>query len=213
MKLAIAASTILIGAVIPAKADWIREATSEHCSEESRDRIAASTRNQIESSVRRAEAAIEPPASVSDLSCLDGLMDLQLDWFAPAGGLESIFAGTLDGSIGSGDHHRRICRSAERRWGQLTKPLNNPLALLKRGLPPDFGDSFDLTRSRGPNTGESSVIQDQSAAQRTTSSAVSDSAQASGPRPNTGILPTQTQEIKNNPVDEIWRTLYGRGSQ
>lgn len=49
------------------QADWTRDMTDEHCSEQSRLRISCCVRIQIESLVRRSEAANAPPAPDGNL--------------------------------------------------------------------------------------------------------------------------------------------------
>ncbi|MCY3878951.1 MAG: hypothetical protein OXF74_07205 [Rhodobacteraceae bacterium] len=168
MKLTTIATSFLILMPLPLAADWIHAATGTYCSDEARTRIAAATRRQIESSVRRSEASIQPPAPIGDLSCLDGLMELKLDLFAPTGVLGSIFSGTLDGTLGSGADARRICKFADRQWRELTRPLTMPLTILKRGLPADPAAAVNPARPAGRPAGR-----------------------------------------RNDPVDEIWRSLYG----
>ena len=136
-KLATLAMILAIG-ITPASAEWIHDMMIEDCSEESRDRLAAATRQKIELSVRRAESSIEPPAPIGDLGCLDGLMDINIDVFAPVGPLSQIFSGSLDGVLNQAGDTRRFCRFARRRWNEMTNPLTQPLKLLKQGFPPDF---------------------------------------------------------------------------
>ena len=129
----------------PASGEWIYDMTIDLCSEESRTRVAANSRKQIESSVRRAESSINPPAPVGDLGCLDGLMSTSIDRFARTGALKGIFSGSLDGLGQSGDGpSRRICSLAKAQWGRLTKPLKKSLDTLGTSLPPDFSGNFKL---------------------------------------------------------------------
>ena len=108
-----------------AHGDWLYDLTSERCSEPSRYRVATLTRQQIEFSVKRAEASINPPASIDSLSCLDSLMQVQLGSFAPTGPLGSIFSGTLSSVLDpSGNVAQRICSMAEREWRKITRSLN-----------------------------------------------------------------------------------------
>ena len=203
-RTAAAAGVLASVFAVHAQADWVREATSADCTGQARDRIAAGTRRQIESAVRRAEASISPPASVGDLSCLDGLMELPLDWFAPAGGLESLFSGSFDGVVGSGADARQICSFAERKWRQVTRPLTSPLDLLRLGLPPDLADAFDVARKLDSDNGHRRFATGRGragAASKSPKGAISDT-------PNGGW---QEESGEDNPVDEIWRTLYGDG--
>ena len=94
MRLAVLAG-VLAACAASADADWIHDMLLEECSIESRNRLEASVRRNIESSVRRAEASIEAPASIGDLGCLDGLMDVNIDVFASVGPLSSVFSNSL----------------------------------------------------------------------------------------------------------------------
>ena len=136
-------------------------------------------------------------------------MELPLDWFAPAGGLESLFSGSLDGVIGSGANARQICSFAERKWRQVTRPLTSPLDLLRLGLPPDLANAFDLARSLSGDSRQFNAAiggSGRSGAVNTTSG-----------RPHSSIADSlnggrQGHDGDGNPVDEIWRTLYGTGA-
>lgn len=211
MSSRIAAAACLLASVfaVQAQADWVREAISVDCSDQARDRIAAGTRRQIEFAVRRAEALIDPPASVGDLSCLDGLMELPLDWFAPTGGLESLFSGSFDGVIGSGASARQMCSFAERKWRQVTRPLTSPLELLKLGLPPDLADSFNIARSLGEGIAQRNAMTGRNSLSGG-AGAASGMRQRSIARPLNGSREGENGD--GDPVDEIWRTLYGNGA-
>ena len=204
---AAAVCALALVCAVQAQADWVRDAISADCSDHARDRIAAGTRGQIESAVRRAEASIEPPSSVGDLSCLDGLMKLPLDWFAPTGGLESLFSGSLDGVIGSGASARQMCSFAERKWRQLTRPLTTPQESLKRGLPPDFADSFNIAQSLGKAMARQSALTGSNSLAG--AGAAPATRQRSIARPLTGGRQGENSEF--DPVDDIWRALYGNG--
>ncbi len=192
-----AASVVALsfGLAWPAQADWIRDMTSEHCSEQSRSRISRSVRNQIESSVRRSEAAIAPPAPVGDLGCLDGLMGLSIDTFAPVGGLGSLFSGTLDGLVqGGSDPTRQICNFAQRKWKEATRPLAE-LALGAEAVLPGFADNFEQVNI--PETVRSALETVPPEASPQTGTAESTLGPAAG--------------SKSDLVDEIWDRLYGSG--
>ncbi len=207
-RIAAAAAALASLFAVQAEADWVREAISADCSEQARDRIAAGTRRQIESAVRRAEASIEPPSSVGDLSCLDKLMELPLDWFAPTGGLESLFSGSFDGVIGSGASARQMCSFAERKWRQVTRPLTSPLDLLKLGLPPGLADSFNIARSLGEGIAQHNALTGGNS--RSGAGASSGMRQRSTARTRNGGREGEIGE--GDPVDDIWRTLYGNGA-
>lgn len=187
-----------LGLAWPTQADWIRDMTSEHCSEQSRSRISRSVRNQIESSVRRSEAAIAPPAPVGDLGCLDGLMGLSIDTFAPVGGLGSLFSGTLDGLVQSGSNPaRQICGFAQRKWKEATRPLAE-LALGGKAALPAFADNFQQVNIPETVRSASEPVLPES----------------SPPSGAAGIAPqpaASTAGSKSDMIDEIWNRLYGSG--
>ena len=101
--------------------DWVKSMTSADCRPESRERIARSTRERIERSVHRAEASVQRPRPVGDLTCLDRLMAINVGSFAPVGDLLGMFRGALD-QLGD-DGARRICRVAEDAWRRRSQPL------------------------------------------------------------------------------------------
>lgn len=178
-------------------ADWVKESQIPHCSEESRNRIADITRRQVETSVRRAESAIEPPSAIGDLSCLDGLMDMPLDWFAPTGKLNSLFQGSMDAVIGSGTNAKRICKFAEQKWRQVSRPITKPIDILRRGVPPSYSHSFDA--AKGTNDDISSNSQD---TQRENTSPKNSASKPQSVNRNNDL---------DSPVKQIWQSLYGKG--
>lgn len=200
---------LMMSLTVSADADWINDSISPHCSEEARDRIAAATRQQIESSVRRAEAAIEPPAATGDLSCLEGLMRLPIDKFAPTGELKGLFAGSLDSTIGNGNRVRPLCSFAERKWRDVTRPITFPLDILQKGLPPNLTNRFNLVNRfrpaiNGP-TGKDHPPSSTSPPERhRTSNSPSTTHQFTQPNP--------TIEQPSRTVEEIWKSLYGAGT-
>ena len=197
---------ILAIGITPASAEWIHEMMIEDCSEASRERLAAATRERIELSVRRAEASIEPPIPNGELGCLDGLMDINLDVFAPVGPLSQIFSGSLDGVLNQDGDSRRFCRFARRRWNEMTNPLTQPLSLLKQGLPPDFIGriSSQLTNEdqQKPNLVQKIQTSDQPGRQE--ASLQQRVSEERSKRQNTGG--------SRDPIENIWNLLYGKGN-
>ncbi len=144
----------LLLVTVPAHADWTVDMTSQHCSEESRQRVGGISREQIEYAVRRAEASIPPPASVGTLSCLESLMALPLGTFAANEAWQTLFAGTLDlAPNASGTLVRRFCAVAEREWRKVTEPLVTSFP--RTGiLPPPYRNQKTVRHSSGSmNTG------------------------------------------------------------
>lgn len=194
---------LMLVAKIPAHADWIEESLSPHCSEESRAIIAQGTRHQIESSVRRAEAAIQPPSAIGDLSCLDGLMDISIDWFAQTGSLGKLFQESMNSTISSDNNSRRVCKFAEQQWQQLSRPLSAPLEILKRGLPPDLSNGLDLT-----------VHLDSNKSQILANDVDSQKERLPPQRIDTNTPNGSQNKSSNNPkttIEGIWKMLYGSG--
>ena len=198
MKTSALAVCAAISFAVSAQADWIKDMTSERCSDRSRTRVAASVRDQIEFSVRRSEAAIAPPAPVGDLGCLDGLMSLPIDTFAPSGGLGSLFSGSLDGFLnGDAFQTRQFCGFARRKWMEATRPLvkakkgDSPFVL------PEFASGFELLNFPAKAL---------ASAGRETSPPVSAGNPASAENPGEG---TSSGSAPETLIDGIWNSLYG----
>ena len=187
----------------PAGADWVHGMMIEECSRESRELLAGSVRRDIELSVRRAEASMEPPASIGDLGCLDGLMDVNIDVFAPVGPLSSLFSDSLDGLLAAPGKPRRICRFAHQKWNEVSRPLLRPLDLLLLGLPPDFAGSFNAVAqvAAADANGEPGG--------RAIETGTGSSGGPSDPESETGRRPTGGFD----PVGNIWNMLYGEGNR
>ena len=196
------AAGIVWFAALVAHADWIHDMTSEDCSPESRDIVAANVRNQIESSVRRAEAAINPPSPVGDLSCLDGLMDIRLDDFGTVGGLEDLFTTSLDGLLDLGkDQTRRICKFAEQKWKEVTGPVSSAIPGFGHAASADSGSRNNLTRETGIKSGRS-IMQSQG------------SHKPSSDRNQPNAPPSATKPaVESDPISEIWNSIYGKGAK
>ena len=181
-----------------AGADWVYEMLDNRCSPQSRKFVATTVRNRIESSVRCAEALVRPPAPVGDLSCLESLMQTQIDTFAEVGSLTDFFRRAFDGKFDpGGDLEKRICLFAQSRWNELTRPL----------------DELHNQAGKGIITRQSSRPDDQ----RSGAEPDSIKQQGGGPAP---IHPATTRrQQKSNPggeartdieiVHDIWDLLYG----
>lgn len=153
---AITAFTLGIGlglapVAIMAQTEIFESMTNERCSEESRDTVAEAARLNVESHVTRAEASIQPPTPVGDLSCLNDLMNIDIDYLSGqffsldsllgdfTSGLQTI---TLE-SIGE-EVNRQICAFAEEKWAELTEPLTLLPGDLLGDVSPDFTSNFAL---------------------------------------------------------------------
>lgn len=130
--------------------DWIQDLLNPSCSPESREQLAGNVRDKIEQSVARAMAAIQPPAAVGDLSCLNDLMNAPLDTFSNIGGILGNLQGGLGGSIGSItgdlDVSRRVCEFAAEKWQEVAGPLQQGIDDLG-GAGSSIWDNFDLSRN------------------------------------------------------------------
>ena len=204
-RLATLAMILAIG-ITPASAEWIHDMMIEDCSEESRDRLAAATRQKIELSVRRAESSIEPPAPIGELGCLEGLMDINLYVFAPVGPLSQVFSGSLDGVLNQAGDTRRFCRFARRRWNEMTNPLTQPLKLLKQGLPPDFVGRISSQITNEDQQGPSPAPEDQTSDRP--------GRQQSDHRQPVSEERSKRRETGGSsyPIENIWNLLYGDGN-
>lgn len=143
---------------------WLMDLQNQQCSEESRQTIANSVRQQIEDSIARATAAIQPPAALGDLSCLNDLMTAPLDSFSGIGGILGSLQGGLTGAIsGAGSNvSRQVCQFAAEKWGEVTGPLTGRMSeISSAGVGSNLWNNFNLsgngsspsnTPSRGVNT-------------------------------------------------------------
>lgn len=136
-----------------ARADWIPSALDDRCSPEDVNAISGNIRDAIEASVRRAEATIEAPHGVGDLSCLNDLMNAPIDIFSNLGGiLGSLQGGLMDfSSLGFSidmDVAGMVCGFAAERWAELTGGLGG----FDLGLP-DFSATAAKPLDRLANGG------------------------------------------------------------
>lgn len=146
-------ATVLITSPMSAGAqtEIFRSMTNARCSDASRDAVANAARNNLERHVARAEASIQPPTPVGDLSCLNDLLNIDIDFLSGQffsldsllsdfmTGLQNI---TLEG-IGE-EINRQICAFAEEKWSELTEPLNLSPDDLLGDISPGFTDNFAL---------------------------------------------------------------------
>lgn len=220
----------------PGNAGWIESALEPSCSNYSRSRVAAGTRRQIEFSVRRAEASLQPPEPVSELSCLDRLMDTRIDQFAPTGSLNSIFFDALDGIANlPGQAAQRICSLAQESWNEVTRPLDEFGFESGDAIPPDYISRFGLANFPKRHGSGASVKDyrrnDQGAGDASGfnsggSKALSGGASAAngydpaggnelgyGSRTGEYFMPgdgsTGSANTESTLINEIWKSLYG----
>lgn len=141
----------LVPATVGAQTDIFRSMTNERCSEQSREAVANAARTNVESHVTRAEASIQPPTPVGDLSCLDDLMNVDTDFlsgqfFSLEGLLGSFSSGLQDITLEGlgGEVNRQICAFAQDKWSELTEPLTLSPEDLLGDVSPDFTSNFAL---------------------------------------------------------------------
>lgn len=183
-----------------AQTEIFRSMTNERCSDASRDAIANGARQNVESRVARAEASIQPPTPVGDLSCLNDLMNIDIDFLSGQmfsigdifgdllSGLQDI---TLEGI--QGEVTRQICAFAAEKWSELTEPLNMSLSDLTGGIAPDFTSNFSLINvSQGaPGSGV------------TVNGGAVTPAPSSAPRPQSGGSDVQST------INQIYNSING----
>lgn len=210
----VAAIPVLLAMSTQVLGDWAYDMTSEKCSDESRRLLAESTRNQIEYSVRRAEASIDAPTPVGDLSCLAGLMQLPLGTFASTGNLGGIFNNSLNSLVNSnGNIINQYCARAEREWRKATRSLGRSSnSYNKFVLPSYFSTRITETGTDQENMPTDPVVSEANA-------------------PTSGSAPYSTQQTLVNPqvssdtdsqneepldvdqsIEGIWDTIYGKES-
>jgi len=162
---AVAALVGLTPIAATAQTEIFRSMTNERCSAASRDAVANAARLNVESRVARAEASIQPPTPVGDLSCLNDLMNINIDFLSGKmfdisailgdlmSGLQNI---TLEGI--QGEVTRQICEFAAEKWGELTKSLNLSVDDLLGDISPSFTSNFALINVTQGQTGTGVVI-------------------------------------------------------
>ena len=197
------AAALLVSTVgsAPASADWIMDSLDPRCSTQARAAIAEGVRREIENSVRRAEASIEAPIPVGDLSCLADLMEAPLDIFSEVGDLLSVFQRAFDGSINTDGMSRQLCRFAARKWDEVTAPVTTGLDDLK-GSAPGFTQNFGLLNLPDGSSEPVVVIE---------SRPRSDVDPNGGPTPP--IFPEAAPSQAPNAQELIWERLRGNQTQ
>lgn len=141
--------------------DPIYDTLSDMCTPADRQTITDAARANIESKVARAEAAIRPPASIVDLSCMTDLLGADLDVFSSTmnglSGLGSFNVTKMINDIGSGLKKglstetltsgvtRAMCSFAKEKYEEVTEPLTGTLAEITSratGTFADIGNGF-----------------------------------------------------------------------
>lgn len=134
---------------------WLDQVQDQRCDPEIREQISSSVRDKIEAHIARAEAAINAPIPIGDLSCLDDLMNESLDIFSNIGGLMGSLSaglGNVKGvNVGSQfdgmDLSGQVCKFAQKKWAEVTSPLTAGLDDLDIA---HFASQFDFLNNVDP---------------------------------------------------------------
>lgn len=134
---------------------WLDQVQDQRCDPEIRDKVSSTVRGKIEAHIARAEAAIQAPIPIGDLSCLDDLMNESIDIFSNIGGLMGTLSAGL-GNVKGGnvsdqfegmDLSGQVCKFAQRKWAEVTTPLNAGLDDLDIA---HFASQFDFLNNVNP---------------------------------------------------------------
>jgi len=210
----VAAIPVLLAMSTQVLGDWAYDMTSPKCSDESRRLLAESTRNQIEYSVRRAEAAIDAPTPVGELGCLAGLMQLPLGTFASTGNLGGIFNTSLSSLVNSnGNIINQYCARAERDWRKATRSLGrNNNSYNKFVLPSYFSTRMTKDETDQENIPTDSIVSEANAP--ATRGTVNSAQQTPINQQVSSGTHTQNEEPLgvDQSIEGIWDTIYGKES-
>jgi hypothetical protein len=152
---------MLIAATVPAHSDAITDQlfqnAGEGCVKDVKISLGEAIRNGIEGEVKRRELALKMPASIDGLSCLDNLMDVDLDIAIRVQDLPTMFKGAVT------DATNQVCNMAHEEISKLTEPLQQALQLPQLqsldlpdadpGSGPDIDFSVRSGRIDTPGTG------------------------------------------------------------
>lgn len=203
-----------------AQTQWIKDKLSDQCSAASQNQVADATRKSIEESVARAEGSIQAPASVADMSCMNDLLNADLDIFSSSwmnmgsfnidsiitditGGLKSgLSVETLSSGV-----ERAICDFAKEQFSELTSGLTGSMDEIVSGATdlPNFSDGFGLL-NMSFNSGGGSAASGGGAplVSRPVAPTAPTTAPATGPA--TGPSATEAQ------IQNIWNSINGGGN-
>jgi hypothetical protein len=220
-----AAATIsLMAGSASAQTQWIEDTLTEQCSAASQDLVANATRDSIEDSVARAEASIQAPASIGDLSCMNELLKANIDVFSSTWAdlgsfnLDSMIS-SVTGGLKSGlslqtltsGVERAICDFAEETFGELTGGLTGSMDDILSGIEmPSFSDGFGQM-----NLGLSSDVTDTASVGTIGGTGTA----GNGPGGTAPLSPTPTTSVTTTPttaeqtINGIWNSLNGSPSR
>lgn len=196
----------------PVLGDWVYDMTSENCSPEARRIVADSTRNQIEHSVRRAEASIEAPTPIGDMSCLAGLMQLPLGSFASTGNLGGLFGTSLQSLFNpNGNFINQYCARAEREWRKATRSLGRNTGSSNNYKLPSYFNSRIIQATTDPVPTENQLMGSEVDSPTSGISATSSYQTISNENtpPNNGVQQGVPLDADQS-IEGIWDTIYGK---
>ncbi|MBK0024394.1 hypothetical protein IAE29_22790 [Ochrobactrum sp. S46] len=125
-NLTVCGISVLILSTLPAKADQIEQlfkSSGKGCVETVKINLVDAIRSGIDKEVKRHEAALQKPASLDSLGCLDNLMKVNLDFAIQVPDLSQLFNSALSNA------EQQICSYAQEQWNKVTQPLQSALQL------------------------------------------------------------------------------------
>lgn len=134
-------SMMVLAACVQASADPMDSLfanSGEACLPAVKVNLKDAIRNGIEGEVKRREQALKMPAPLAGLSCLDSLMDVNLDTAIQLPSLNSLFNGALS------DAQNQVCSMARDQIEKVTEPLQNAFS-----IPPIHGLNLPGTGANG----------------------------------------------------------------
>lgn len=173
--LIIAAAALGASAATAQDYGWLDQVQDQRCDPEIREQVSAGVRDKIEAHIARAEAAINAPIPIGDLSCLDDLMNESIDIFSNIGGLMGTLSaglgGVSGGDVGSSfegmDLSGQVCQFAQQKWTEVTSPLTAGLDDLDIA---HFASQFDFLNNVDPTDIVRQLTEGQSGGQAQTQS-------------------------------------------
>ncbi|HET7413213.1 MAG TPA: hypothetical protein VFJ18_11205 [Pararhizobium sp.] len=145
--------------------DQLFPSSSQGCMDMVKVSLKEAIRSGIDKEVKRHEAALKKPPSLSDLGCLDNLFNVNLDFAVQVPNLTNIFKSAVSNA------EQQICSYAQAEWNKATQPLQSALQL------PSFSNLHLPNGGSGSGGPELNFNYDRSSGQLDLSSP---------PNPNTG---------------------------
>ncbi|MEC5382743.1 hypothetical protein VSX64_18040 [Aurantimonas sp. C2-6-R+9] len=150
MRIVMSMLTVAVAAT-PVQAQGIGDQISQMfkgadagCNPDVSSSLTEAIRAGIDAEVKRAEAALKLPESISQLGCLDDLFSVNLDTLITLPNINQI----LDSAVSGAED--QLCGFAQEAWGKVTEPLTAALQLPtfdNLGIPGFDGGSSEATIS------------------------------------------------------------------